>query len=238
MNVVFLHGFGETAIIWEDFIKLLSPDHKYFTPDYSEKKEFFSIPDYADWLKKQLSKNEIEDFVIIGHSMGGYISLEFCAQYPNRIKGLGLFHSSAAEDSDEKKEARDKTVKFLIKHDSEMFIKHFYPDMFTEEFKKHNEDFLEKNIALFSQISNEALMAATLAMKARKDKFEALQSFEFPVFQIIGKNDSFVPCLDALSQTNKIKNPNVLLSTSISHAGMYENPKLCAEFINDFLKSI
>ena len=146
MNIVFLHGFGENASIWSDFVKLLSPEHEIFCPDFSEKKDCFSIPEYAEWLKVILNKKGINEAVIIGHSMGGYIALEFCHKNPKMIKGLGLFHSSAAADSEEKKENRDKTIQFLIKHDTNLFIKHFYANMFTESFKESNAELINKNI--------------------------------------------------------------------------------------------
>ena len=238
MNIVFLHGFGENASIWEDFVKRINPKHNIYFPDYSEKKDCFSIPEYAEWLKGFLHKKGIRNLIIIGHSMGGYIALEFCHKNPEMVKGLGLFHSSAAADSEEKKENRDKTIQFLIKHDTNLFIKHFYPNMFSEIFKKNNAELINKNIDLFSKITNEALLAATLAIKSRQSHIESLSSFEFPIFQILGTLDTFVNYEDALQQTLKMKSPNVLLLNDICHAGMFESPEICADFINTFFEKI
>ncbi|MCP9765331.1 alpha/beta fold hydrolase [Lacihabitans soyangensis] len=236
-NIVFLHGFGENASIWSEFTKLLNPQNQYHFPDFSEKKDCFSIPEYADWLKNYLDKKKINEAVIIGHSMGGYISVEFCHKYPEMVLGLGLFHSSVAADSEEKKENRDKTIQFLIKHDTNLFIKHFYPNMFTEEFKASNSDFIQKNIEEFSKIPNEALLASTLAMKSRQSHVENISDFKFPIFQILGQQDTFVNYKDALDQTVRMQRPNLLLMDNICHAGMFESPKICAQFINSFLSS-
>jgi pimeloyl-ACP methyl ester carboxylesterase len=238
MNVVFLHGFGEDASVWNDFLTHLPKEHNYFIPDFSHLKSCFSISEYAEWLKKELDKARIEQMVLIGHSMGGYISLEFAELHPEQILGLGLFHSSAAPDSEEKREARDKTIQFLIKHDTDLFIKHFYPNMFNENFKIAHPDLINSNIGKFSQIPNEALLAATLAMKGRKGQLDIIEEFEFPIFQIIGMQDTFVNYKDSLEQTILLKHPNVLLIHSISHAGMYESPEVCANFIADFISRI
>jgi pimeloyl-ACP methyl ester carboxylesterase len=235
-NIVLLHGFGENASIWPDFVKLLESENNYFTPDFSEKKDCFSIPEYADWLKHFFDKKKIDDAIIIGHSMGGYIAVEFCHKYPEKVKGLGLFHSTVAADSIEKKESRDKAIQFLIKHDTDLFIKHFYPNMFTEQFKSQNTQFIQDNIAKYSTIPNEALLAATLAMKSRESHIDNLPDFEFPIFQILGKQDTFVNYKEALEQTAKMKYPNLLLLDNISHAGMFESPDICAQFINSFLQ--
>ena len=236
-NIVFLHGFGENASVWKEFIDLLNPHYHYFTPDFSAKKDCFSIPEYADWLKNFFDKNKIEDAVIIGHSMGGYIAVEFCHRFPEFIKGLGLFHSTVAADSPEKKENRDKTIQFLIKHDTDLFIKHFYPNMFTEAYKVKHPEFIQNKITEFSKIPNEALLAATLAMKSRESHEGDLINFNFPIFQILGKQDTFVNYKDALEQTTKMKYPNVLLMDNICHAGMYESPTICAQFIDEFLET-
>lgn len=238
MNVVFLHGFGEDASVWEELIALMPKNYNYITPDFSKLKSCFSISEYAEWLKKELDKQGINDLVLIGHSMGGYISLEFAEQFPDKIKGLGLFHSSAAADSEEKKEARDKAIQFLIKHDTDLFIKHFYPNMFNDDFKKERPELISSNIDRFSQIPNEALLAATLAMKSRKSHLSELEEWKFPIFQIIGQLDTFVNYKDALDQTAMIVKPNVLLINNISHAGMYEAPEICSSFIGDFLEKV
>jgi pimeloyl-ACP methyl ester carboxylesterase len=236
-NIVLIHGFGENASIWTDFIELLDNRNQYFTPDFSEKKDCFSIPEYAEWLKNYLDKRKINEAIIIGHSMGGYIAVEFCHKYPDKVKGLGLFHSSVAADSSEKKESRDKAIQFLIKHDTDLFIKHFYPNMFTETFKTQNASFIQENIARFSQIPNEALLAATLAMKSRESHLDDLPNYNFPIFQILGKQDTFVNYKEALEQSSKMENPNVLLLDNICHAGMFESPEICSQFINAFLSS-
>jgi pimeloyl-ACP methyl ester carboxylesterase len=235
MNVVFLHGFGEDASIWTDFLALLPKRNTYLTPDFSHLKSCFSISEYAEWLKKETDKAGIQEMVLIGHSMGGYIALEFAEHHADQIIGLGLFHSSVAPDSEEKREARDKTIQFLIKHDTDLFIKHFYPNMFNETFKHENQKLLSDNIERFTKIPNEALLASTLAMKSRKGQLAEINEFDFPIFQIIGMLDSFVNYKDALEQTFLIKHPSVLLLHSISHAGMYEKPEVCAQFISDFI---
>ena len=44
--------------------------------------------------------------IMIGHSMGGYITLAFAEKYPDLLTGFGLFHSTAFPDTEEKKATR------------------------------------------------------------------------------------------------------------------------------------
>lgn len=234
MNVVLIHGFGENSTIWEDFIKLLDSSNKYFLFDYSNVKETTSMNGYAKFLEDYVNAYNLETFVLIGHSMGGYIALEYISSFnSNNVLGLGLFHSTAAADTEQKKLARDKTIDFIEKNGSEVFIDGFYGGMFADSF--HDKALIERNKTIFRKISKEALVSATKAIRDRKDHTELLNEFEFPVFQIIGQLDTFIDPEKVLEQSLNIINPGILLIPDVAHAGMYENPNLCSMFINKFL---
>jgi pimeloyl-ACP methyl ester carboxylesterase len=48
--------------------------------------------------------------IVIGHSMGGYITLALVEHYWNHVNAFGLFHSSAFPDSEEKKKLVKKEL--------------------------------------------------------------------------------------------------------------------------------
>lgn len=235
MDIIWIHGFGEDAAVWEDFLPCI---HTYYTShvfDHASSTGYTTIKEYADDLRDFITSKKIENPVIIGHSMGGYIALEYAAQHPEEVQGLGLFHSSAAADSEQKKKERDKTRSFIGEKGTAAFIRNFYPNMFTERFKLENADLIAQNIRRYSDLDPEALMAATESMKNRRDHTETLKSFTFPVFQILGSQDSFVPLTKALEQTALLQKPSTLILNDTAHAGMFENPQICADFINYYL---
>src|SRR5215471_4780390 len=61
--------------------------------------------------------------VLIGHSMGGYISLAFAEKYPSYLAGLGLFHSTAYPDSEERKTTRKKAIETIKNNGACDFLK-------------------------------------------------------------------------------------------------------------------
>lgn len=236
MEVIWIHGFGEDSFVWADFIDSIGSGYGHHLFDHSTFTDFSTIKEYAWKLRDFVLENEIQSPVLIGHSMGGYIALEYAAEFGHEISGLGLFHSSAAPDSDDKKADRRKTIEFIRNHGSEAFIKNFYPKMFGENFQ--NKALIENNTLRYMGLGNEALISATESMRNRNDHQETLSALTFPVFQILGSKDAFVPLKAGLEQAAKIQNPNVLVVANIAHAGMYERPKLCADFINSFLQNL
>jgi pimeloyl-ACP methyl ester carboxylesterase len=107
--VVLVHGFGEDGKVWNEIINGLQKKFLLIVPDLagSGKSEMLdgdiSIEDHADVIKTILDEENITECVMIGHSMGGYITLAFAEKYSAVLKGFGLFHSSAFADDEEKK---------------------------------------------------------------------------------------------------------------------------------------
>lgn len=238
MNIIWIHGFGEDSTVWSDFLPLIRTYFNSHLFDFSQTTRHTTIKQYAQDLALFIEEKQIEKPVLIGHSMGGYIALEFASKHPESLNGLGLFHSTAKADLQAKKAEREKTKAFIKKFGSEKFIQAFYPNMFSEHFRLCNPDLLQNNIDRFSKISSEALASATESMKNRRSHLKTLSNLAFPVFQIIGKLDAFVPLKDALKQTSTLQKPNVLLLDNVAHAGMYEAPEMCAGFINNYLENL
>jgi len=97
-TVVLIHGFGETRQIWAEFVDVLSEKYQVLTmdlPGHGESEclgEPHTMEKISENLKHVLDENNIKQFVVIGHSMGGYAALDFANRYPGMVKGLGLFH--------------------------------------------------------------------------------------------------------------------------------------------------
>lgn len=237
MHVILLHGFGETEDIWSSFLPLLTPDNEYITLDYSRFTFCQTIEEYAGWLHSEILQRKIRFFTLIGHSMGGYIALAYAKKYGDFIAGLGLFHSTAFADSEEKKVNRDKTVKFLAKHGAATFIEDFLPKMYNDDFLRKNRTYIKQQLIDNQQIPTDALQIATTAMKNREDTRSVLEAASFPILHIIGKADKFIDFNDALSLIPLIKKPYVLILDEIAHAGMHEAPEACAAIVNSFLNA-
>lgn len=237
MIVVLLHGFGENEDIWDTFIPLLPDEHQYVRLDYSTITFCQTIDEYAAWVHHEIEEKEITRFVLIGHSMGGYISLAYAKKYPEYLAGLGLFHSTAFADSSEKKKSRDKTISFIKKYGSEKFIEGFLPNMYNDTFKKRNSVYIHKQLEDNKKLPSEALILATKAMKDRKDTSEVLKSLDLPIMKVIGKQDQFISFEDSLQQIPLLQKPYVLILDHIAHAGMMEAPDECAAFTTSFLEA-
>ena len=242
--VILLHGFGEDSNIWRNQIEALQ-NHCLIIPDLpgSGKSEILDgdceMDDYAEvvkalWDKESVGKDE-KDFTLIGHSMGGYISLAFAKKYPELLNALGLFHSSAFADNEEKIKARKKNIEFIKKNGAGIFLEATIPNLFSENTKKNHPELVEKLIMLSYNLSPEALIQYTNAMIKRKDSASVLKSFPKPILFIIGIHDEAVPLEASLKQCYLPGIAQVNFLQNSGHVGMWEQPDLSNKFLKGFL---
>jgi pimeloyl-ACP methyl ester carboxylesterase len=235
-SLVFLHGFGEDARMWDDFIPGRFFDATMHIPNYADWSDCLSISAYAQKIEQNLPYNET--FVLIGHSMGGYIALEMAKQFPERIQGIVMLHSTPLADSTEKQAQRDKTATFIQENGSETFIRSFVANLFAPEFVVAHRHLMEELADRYVTISQAGLVAATLAMKVRADLVGFVQSTNIPMLFVLGEQDPLIPT-DSIVEVlkGKAQHKYVILS-AVAHQGCYEAPEETYLAINQFINEI
>ncbi len=239
-EIILLHGFMESLRIWEDFSHELAVNFKVVCIDLPGHGKSECISDVhsmdliADVIKQIVDKLEISTFVLIGHSMGGYASLQFAEKYPAMLKGLGLFHSQALADTEEAKINRDRACE-IVKQNRKDFISQFIPDLFAAE---NVAKFAEEIRTLQSQVTDMtagAIIAALKGMKKREAKLNVLTDLPVPILFILGKKDSRVAMQQAMAQAMLPDHSEILL-LNIGHMGYIEAKNETLHTVNTFTK--
>jgi pimeloyl-ACP methyl ester carboxylesterase len=239
--VVFLHGYCETSMIWREFRNFLSRRNRVITIDLpgfgrSPRLNYaFSLQDVAAEIKQELDERKVTSFILIGHSLGGYVSLAFAKQFPFALKGLGLFHSSIYEDAPDKKENRTKLIDFIKSNGVKPFIKTFMPSLFYEKNRKNFEDLIEELTAAGEKTSPEMVIEYARAMRDRDSSVDFLKRFRKPVMFIIGEKDQSIPLKKSLDQAVVPINSHVLKLKDVGHMGMFENTADTLKFVQKFI---
>jgi len=240
-TVVLLHGFGEDSRIWAGMVEKLQQHYRLIVPDLrgsgrsTGNMENLSIDTLAADVELMLAKENITSCFMIGHSMGGYITLAYAEKFPGRLEGLGLFHSTAFADSAEKKETRKKNTDFIRKHGSAKFIAQANPNLFSGQFKEKYPEIVKEFTTRYSDISAVSLIAYTDAMMNRPDRTEVLKNFPKPVLLIIGEHDAAIPLEQSLKLCQIADFSYIYIATQSGHMGMLEEPQFCLKAIQDFL---
>jgi pimeloyl-ACP methyl ester carboxylesterase len=243
-TLVFLHGFAESKQLWTDFKKSLQNKFRTIALDLpgfgnnTAEVADYSMDAMADYVKQQLDKLGIKKCILIGHSMGGYVSMAFAEKYSAMLNGLCLFHSSALPDTDEKKDNRNKTIEFVEKHGVEKFMQSFVEPLFFAD----NREKLRSKIVLMKKIGTatpkESIVGGLAAMRDRPNKTEVLKKANYPVLFIFGKEDGAVPMDKALEQCHLPDNSMVYFLGQTGHMGMFERTYETRKAIEKFAETI
>ncbi|MFZ3272789.1 MAG: alpha/beta fold hydrolase [Lutibacter sp.] len=238
--VVLIHGFLENSSMWQEVSQELSKKNKVICIDLLGHGKtgnlgyIHSMEDQAQMLKAVLNHLKLRKYVVVGHSMGGYVALAFAKLFPESVKGLCLMNSTALPDSEEKKINRDRAI-IAVKQNHKTFIRIAIPMLFSEK----NREIFGKEIEQITQealqLSPQGIIAALEGMKIRKNQTSIYKTAHFPIQMIIGKQDPALDCDLLISQT---KNTNVkVIEFSDGHMSHIENKNGLIKNLSDFIKT-
>lgn len=245
--VVLLHGFAEDAGIWKNQVSFLKQQYRLVLPDLpgsgqSEYIENGSLEVYADIVyqiilaeqKKATTGNPSNRCTIIGHSMGGYITLALVEKHPTLVNGFGLFHSSAYADTPEKMVTRKKAIEFIEKHGVTPFLQTTIPGLFYKPEQNGWADILVEQGKSFTA---KALVQYYEAMILRPERTQVLKASTIPVLFVIGEHDRAVPLNMSLQQCYLPLQSHIHILNQTAHMGMLEEVTKSNTILLQFLNN-
>jgi pimeloyl-ACP methyl ester carboxylesterase len=237
-NVVFLHGYCEDSWIWDELISLLPDSFHYHalnlpgTGDNKILPPSVTLEAVAAGVWKTLDERNINNPVLIGHSLGGYVALAMTEVRPHDVKGIALFHSMPFADTEARKENRNKVIESVSRSGKKPFLDVFAPGLFYEpgsalvgNFRRSIESTPEETIIYYAA-----------AMRDRSDRMDILAGFQNPVLLLGGVHDKIISTEVLNEVSGHLKGAEIHLLTGSAHAGMLEEPRESAQIIENFFK--
>jgi pimeloyl-ACP methyl ester carboxylesterase len=240
--LILIHGFCESKELWKDFQTELSLNNRVICidiPGFGKSPLNNSEPTleyYADKIFEVIHHLHLGKVVMAGHSLGGYITLAFAEKYTSFLKGIVLFHSSAYADDDDKRANREKTIDFVKQHGAAAYGPVLIPSLFTTENQIRLKEVIHQLIDVVSETSPEGIIAASRAMKNRKDRINVLKTLDKPVLFFIGKKDKTIPLELSLQQCHLPEKSIACFLSDTAHMGMFESPVITMETLSNFVK--
>lgn len=239
--VVLLHGFLEDLSMWDELESELSRKNRVIRIDLlghgqtENQGEVHSMEDQASMVNAVLEELKIDRYSVIGHSMGGYISLALAELYPKNLTGLCLMNSTSLPDSDEKKRNRDRAVE-AVKNNHGSFVRIAIPGLFAPENRDKYAERVQEATKVALRISPEGITASLKGMKIRKDRSGVFKEGSYPKLMIIGRQD---PALDLDTLIPQTRFPGVKSVTfDDGHMSHIENRAELTQHLLRFLERI
>lgn len=239
-HVMLVHGFGETGDVWKNQVAFLENKYRLIVPDLpgsgaSEMIADRSMEGMAEVVKKIMEIEDWKEMVLIGHSMGGYITLAFAEKYPESLRGFGLFHSTAYADSEEKKAVRRKGIEFIRSNGPFEFLKTTTPNLFSPSTRSENQAIITSFLQDLNNFSEESLVSYYEAMMRRPDRTAILTNSKVPVLFILGEFDNAVPLEDGLKLCSLPEKAYIHIFRKSGHMGMIEEADYSNKILENYL---
>ncbi len=232
-TIVFLHGSGLSHIVWsltEQFFSnknfnVLSID----LPGHgnSEGPCLDSIEKIADWLEKVFAELNLNNIILIGHSQGCLVALEYSLKYKNRLKKIvfvgGSYRMPVHKDLiNLASDGNSDAVKLMMKWGYEG----------SKKFIGGNP--VEKIIQSPRDIS-EILAVDLIACNNYQNGSDAAKAINCPTMFILGELDKMVNLENGKKFADLVKNSTTYIISGSGHMIMIEKAFQMREKILEFL---
>ena len=232
-SILLMHGSGLTHIVWslhEQFYatqgyNVLSVD----LPGHgnSEGPSLKSIEEISDWIKSLMNVLDINKLIIIGHSQGSLVGIDFAARYPNLINGLvlvaGSYKMPVNQDLINYAEAGDEKAVLLM-------MKWGYEG--SKAFIGGNP---VKKIINSSREIREVLAVDLNACNNYKGGKESLEKINCSTLWIFGDLDKMVPLEVGNKMSSMIKNAEKKVINNCGHMIIFEKAFEMRQIVKEFL---
>lgn len=241
-TLVLLHGYLQNLDIWSSYILTYMRTMRVITIDlpghgYSECfGEEHSMELMARTVKAVLDDACVEQSVMVGHSMGGYVALAFAELYPHHLRGLGLINSHALADTEDAVERRLDICEQVVKNRASHIVS-FIPPLFDDS----------RRVALAQEIKDlqdqcletkeESIIAAQCGMASRPSRTHVIEHLEVPILFIIGKNDPRIPCELALAQAMLAHYGEIMVLDKVAHMAHLEEREYVKPRLRNFVQT-
>ena len=196
--IVLLHGFLESNWMWQEIAPVLTAKARIIQIELLGHGltdctgYVHEMDEMAEAVEAVLKSLKIRKVSIVGHSMGGYVALAFADLFPDMVRKLVLYQSTARSDDEWKKKDRLRAID-IIKQNHESFIRQSIPMLFRPK----NRAIFKEKIAILKtealKTSKQGVIAALQGMRTRPNRELILKFAPYPVHIIAGDKDPRIP---------------------------------------------
>ncbi len=244
LPVVLLHGFPLCRQMWvPQMTALAAAGYRVICPDlpgFGESPSLAghaSMSNYADTIIGLLDELTIDQAVIGGMSMGGYVLLDLVERYPQRLLGAMFLVTRAAADDAAGKQKRTMMAEQVEGGNLLTIPETFVPVLFAEETVRENPQLISKVRQWVESSPASGLIEGLLAMRERDDAVDKLPAFALPALVVGAEQDLAVPLEHSRLLAEGLPNAKLKIIPGAGHMANLEQPELFNAALLDFLAS-
>ena len=168
-------------------------------------------------------------FALVGHSMGGWLSLEIMRIAPSRVSHLCLLNTTSRMDSDAKKQRRQEMI-----HRAENGKFHEIAEELAENFVYH--PLVKREVEkMFLNVGKETFVHQQKAMLARNESLSILSTITCPTLVIHAAKDKNFSLEEQNEMANQITDAKLAIVEDSGHMSPIEMPQAITALLKFWL---
>jgi YbgC/YbaW family acyl-CoA thioester hydrolase len=242
--VLFVHGYPFDRSIWShqvaalDGYRRIAPDLRGMgasdAPDLG-----YSMEIYAADLAALLDVLAVEEVVLCGLSMGGYIAFECLRRWRQRVRGLVLMDTRAEADTVEGRKARDAAAALARDGGAEAVTESLLPQVLGRSTRSGASITAERVRGMMSSTPVPGLVGALAAMRDRPDSSPLLAELAgVPTLVVVGEEDALTPPDVARAMADRIPGAKLVTIPGSGHLPPVERPVETTRALVEFLRTL
>jgi pimeloyl-ACP methyl ester carboxylesterase len=227
LQLVFIHGAGGTHRVWRYQTSALPGSLALDLPGHPTGKGYQTISEYADSLTQAILDRKLTSVVLVGHSMGGAITIEIALAHPQFLSGIALVGSGARLRvapliMDEVN--RDYT------HAAEIIAEWAYSPKADPRLKKAS---IEELLEVPATVTYGDFRACD-----HFDRMNYISRIDLPTLIVCGEDDALTPVKYSQYMKDRIRNARIVIIPHAGHSVMLEKPDELNNALRSFLPEL
>lgn len=241
--VVFVHGFPMDHRIWvaqlaglAGVCRVIAVDLKGFGK--SRGSEAFTIDSMADDLAVFLRAVKATPCVLVGLSMGGYISFSVALRHPEVLKGLVIVSSRASADAPQAREGRQKMAELAQREGSGAVADQMLPKVLGAATMAAGSEVVMRLREIMESCPPLTIANASFAMRDRADRTAELPSLAMPVLVVLGDQDGLIPVSVGQEMACACARGELAVVSGAGHMAPMESPEKVNAILGGFVEKV
>lgn len=242
--ILFIHGYPLDHTIWEHTLGSLdgwmriAPDLRGMgqsdAPDLG-----YSMTTYAEDLFALLNTLGVDQVVLCGLSMGGYVAFEMLRRAPARVRGLILVDTRAEADSPDARRARETALAQVREGGAEAIAAAMLPVVLGRTSVEAHPALRERIQQMMAATPVSGIIGAIGALRDRPDSLTLLPTLgHLPALVIVGAEDVITPAECAQTMADALPDARLVILPGAGHLTPVEQPERVTTLIADFLAQL
>ena len=251
--VVLIHGIGASVEFWIPTLPALVPNHRVVALDlvgygHTDKPRDapYTFPYFADFVRQAMDALEIPEAAVVGHSLGGGVTLKLAEQVPARVTRLVVVDAAGLGTQGLSIAYQLMVIpglgRWLTRPDPQWTRK--FLEGLVHDPDHVREEMVEQSVAMMSQPGAQAAYLATIRSLAtvfgpRKDVVadivDNLDAITARTLVIWGQQDEAIPVSHAETAVAGIPDAELVIIEACGHMPMVEHPDVFNEAVRAFL---